>query len=346
MRTILTTVGTSLLTNAKRDLKVEKPDQQQLANYVRHTPPDKASAETNSLSRLLKADDRIVFLHSQTEEGKQCAETLRRHYEGEGYMAELREVPDLTYTESRFKMRGLRSLVATMIDRIRHEKQQGRKVLVNATGGFKAEIAYATLVGLLFNVPVFYIHEAFRDIIEMPPTPISWDYSLMANCEEFFEWVFEGDRQTAEVDTRLRKLPPGVRLLLTEVGEVTILSPAGEAFYEAYLDRVQEAESVSVLLSPSARQTYADAEPSVRALFDRALKKLRLRELRLGGSDRVRNCDCLVYPKGHRDERVFFFEAEDGSVRVCELARHSDGSYDRLITRGVRCEAYEDFQPL
>ncbi len=346
MRTILTTVGTSLLTNAKRDLKVEKPDQQQLANYVRHTPPDKASAETNSLSRLLETGDRIVFLHSQTEEGEMCAQTLRRYYENEGYSADLRGVPDLTYTESRFKMRGLRSLVATLIDLIRSERKQGRKALVNATGGFKAEIAYATLVGLLFDVPVYYIHEAFRDIIEMPPTPISWDYSLLADCEEFFEWVFESDRPTAEVDTRLRKLPSEVRLLLTEVGDVTILSPAGEAFYEAYLDRVQEAASVSVLLSSSARQSYTDAEPSVRELFDRALKKLRVRELRLSGSGRVRNCDCLVYPKGHRDERVFFFEAEDGSVRVCELARHSDRSYDELIERGVRGEAYADFQPL
>lgn len=52
-------------------------------------------------------------------------------------------------------MRGLRSLVATLIDQIRQEKKQVREVLINATGGFNAEIAYATLVGLLFDVPVY-----------------------------------------------------------------------------------------------------------------------------------------------------------------------------------------------
>jgi putative CRISPR-associated protein (TIGR02619 family) len=345
MRTILTTVGTSLLTNAKRDLKGEKPDQQQLANYVRHTPPDKASAETNSLSRLLQADDRIVFLHSQTDEGKQCAETLRRHYEGEGYMAELREVPDLTYTESRFKMRGLRSLVATTIELIRRERAAEREVLINATGGFKAEIAYATLVGLLFDVPVYYIHEAFREIIEMPPTPISWDYSLLANYEEFFEWISADLRDTAEVDAWLRQLPHDVQLLLTQEEDFTLLSPAGEAFYEAYRERLQQANAVPVFLSSAAWQSYDAAEPSVQQRFDRLLQKLRLRELRISGSDRVRNCDCLVYPKGHRDERIFFFEGDDGSVRVCELARHSDRSYERLIDGGVRCEMYRDFKP-
>ncbi|MCS7158709.1 MAG: putative CRISPR-associated protein [Blastocatellia bacterium] len=344
MRTILVTVGTSLLSNAKRDLKVEQPSDQQLANYLRHTAAEKATAETNSLSRLLKEGDHIVFLHSQTDEGKLCAEALRRHYEGEGYQARLQEVPDLTYTESRFKMRGLRSLVATLIDLVRRERQQDREVLINATGGFKAEIAYATLVGLLFDVPVYYIHEAFREIIEMPPTPISWDYTLLADYEEFFEWINGDLRPTVEVDQRLRELPAEIRLLLTEEEGFTLLSPAGEAFYEAYCDRLIQAEHVPILLSAQAWETYHKSAPDVQQLFDRALKKLKLKELRNAGADRVRNCDCLVFPKGRRDERVFFFEGEDGRVHVCELTRHSDGSYERMIDRGVRRDAYTDFQ--
>ncbi|HXF04048.1 MAG TPA: putative CRISPR-associated protein [Blastocatellia bacterium] len=346
MRTILTTVGTSLLSNARRDLNEQQPDEYQLANYLRQTDAVKASAETNSLSRLLtEGDERIVFLCSQTVEGKQCAEALARHYENSGCETRVIEVPDLTYTESRFKMRGLRSLVATLIDQIRREKAQGRSVLINATGGFKAEIAYATLVGLLFDVPVYYIHEAFRDIIEMPPTPISWDYSLLASCEEFFEWINADLRPTPEVDARLRGLPEEVRLLLAEEEGFTLLSPAGEAFYEAYRDHVAQAKPEPIWLSAQAWDTYRAAAPDVRELFDRALKKLGLRELRISGSERVRNCDCLVYPRGHRDERVFFFEADDGSVRVCELARHSDQSYERLIARGVWRNKYQDFQP-
>lgn len=74
----------------------------------------------------------------------------------------------------------------------------------------------------------------------------------------------------------------------------------------------------------------------MRRLSARALTRRCVRELRVSGADRVRNCDCLVYPKGHRDERVFFFEADDGSVHVCALGRHSDRSYEQLIERGVR----------
>lgn len=347
MCTILTTVGTSLLVNAKRDIQSDQPTDQQLANYLRHTEAVRASAETNSLARLLQEGDRIIFLHSQTDEGKRCAEALRRHFENQGFSTGLREVPDLDYSESRFKMRGLRSLVASMIEVIRQERQQGREIKIDATGGFKAEIAYATLVGLLFDTPVFYIHQAFRDIIEMPPTPIGWDYSLLADYEEFFAWISEDLRSKRAVDEHLRGLPPEIRLLLAEEGDYTFLSPAGEAFYESYKDRLQQqVKRVPILLSSAAQRTFDSAEPNVRQLFHRALDKLRLPELRISHSDRVTNCDCLVFPKGHRDERLFYFEAEDGSLRVCELARHSDQSYERLIESGVYRKNYSDFAAL
>lgn len=347
MRTILITVGTSLLTNAQRHWQKQELSDQEIANYLSRTDPIRASAETNSLSRILREGDKLIFLHSQTEEGKFCADSLRRYYENQGYRSESQEIPDLTYTESRFKMRGLRSLVATLIERIRQERQAQREVLINATGGFKAEIAYATVVGLLFDVPVYYIHEAFRDIIQMPPTPIGWDYSLIAEHEEFFEWLNADLHSTNEVDNRLRGLPRAeeVHLLLVEEEGFTFLSPTGEAFYEAYKARLEQVQGTPIWLSKVAWQTYRQAEASVQALFDRALAKLRLPELRKSRSDHVRNSDCLVFPKGHRDERVFYFENEEGEVYVCELTRHSDKSYEQAIQRGVKRDSYTGWKP-
>lgn len=347
MRTILITVGTSLLTNAQRHWQKQELSDQEIANYLSRTDPIRASAEKNSLSRLLREGDKLIFLHSQTEEGKFCADSLRRYYENQGYRSESQEIPDLTYTESRFKMRGLRSLVATLIERIRQERQAQREVLINATGGFKAEIAYATVVGLLFDVPVYYIHEAFRDIIQMPPTPIGWDYSLIAEHEEFFEWLNADLHSTNEVDNRLRGLPRAeeVHLLLVEEEGFTFLSPTGEAFYEAYKARLEQVQGTPIWLSKVAWQTYRQAEASVQALFDRALAKLRLPELRKSRSDHVRNSDCLVFPKGHRDERVFYFENEEGEVYVCELTRHSDKSYEQAIQRGVKRDSYTGWKP-
>lgn len=85
------------------------------------------------------------------------------------------------------------------------------------------------------------------------------------------------------------------------------------------------------------------SDPNVRQAFERTFEKLRQGELRRNNSDQVRNCDCRVFPKGHRDERVFFFDGDDGIVYICEIARHCDRSYERLIERGVQRNGYMNF---
>ena len=344
MRTILTTVGISLISPAKHDGK--KPNNQDLANYLRHTSAVVASAETNSLSRILRTcDDSIIFLHSQTEDSKLCAKALCTYYKSMGYRSIFKVIPDLTYKESSFKVKGLRSLVSTLIQLIRDHKTSDNEVLINATGGFKAEMAYANLIGLLFNVPVFYIHEAFRDIIEMPAPPIGWDYSLIADHEEFFEWITSDLSSTGRVNERLRALTQSdeVRFLLEEEDGHTLLSPTGEVFFEAFRERQTNYSATPIWLSNNAQTAYNKAAPNVKGLFARTLRKLRDPQLRNSGSGQVGNCDCLVYPRGNRTERLFWFEGEDGNPKVCELARHSDTSYEDLINRGIVKSSYTAF---
>lgn len=345
MRTILVTVGTSLLTNAGRKLckKPEEMNDADIANYLRTAEPEEASAETNSLSRMLQKDDKLVFLHSDTPEGERCAQLLRNHYERQGYEAEIQKIPDLNYKESRFKMRGLRSLVATMVERIQREREQGREVLINATGGFKAEIAYAVLVGLLFDLSVVYIHERFGDIIEMPPVPIEWDYSLLADHEDFFEWLEADFRKSEEVDQRLHGRPAELRMLLAEEEGYTFLSPAGETFYRAFKQRMAEVEGVRVLLSREAQQSYEQMGEQRRKQVSDYLRRLKLPEWRRRNSEQPENIDCLVALRGHIDLRLLYYEAEDG-LRVCEILSHDE--YERILRRGeFKRGNYCDFRP-
>lgn len=343
MRTILTTVGISLASENKHGGNT--PNDQVLSNYLRHTDPVIASAETNSLSRILQERDSIIFLYSQTNKGKLCAEVLCSHYQSRGYTATLQEISDLTYTADSFKVKGLRSLVSTLIRLVQKYKSTGSgEVLINATGGFKAEMAYANLIGLVFNVPVFYIHELFKDIIMMPAPPIGWDYSLIADYEEFFVWIANDLHTTAVVDQRLRELPEDIRFLLADEEGYTTLSPTGEVFFSAFRERQASYDAVPIWLSDAALETYEDAPSNIQELFARTLRKLRDPLLRNNGSGLVGNCDCHVYPRGNRNERLFWFEDKDGLPRVCELALHSDKSYDRLIEDGVNKAMYSTFK--
>jgi len=351
MRTILTTVGISLLQNAKRHYglsREESPDDQQLANYLRHEEAEEVSAETNALHRIgLQSDDRVVFLHSETQKSRTCAEFLSRHYRDTVDSASTCGIPDLSYEEKKFKNRGLRSLVDTLTELIKEADREGREALINATGGFKAEIAYATLVGLLFDVPVYYIHERFGDIVEMPVLPIGWNYSLLHDHHDLFDWVFLKNPPAEEVDQRLKGRSDKLRSLLAEENGNVSLSPAGEAVYEAYLDQVEESPTDEVLLSSEARRVY-ESDPNTEDKLDQIFAKLQKRTLREEKSQAMKaSSNAFLFPRGRRNERVVF--AKDKSSReiyVCEVFVDRQGSELREITaERVSVDDYTDFQP-
>jgi len=51
--------------------------------------------------------------------------------------------------------------------------ERGYHVCVNATPGFKVESAYLTIAALLAGIDcIYYMHEAFRDVIYMPAPPL------------------------------------------------------------------------------------------------------------------------------------------------------------------------------
>jgi len=342
MRTIITTVGISLLGKAKTDEPLD---------YLRRLSEEslkEASAETNSLMRLLQPKDRIVFLHSETEEGKKAAEALRDFYRGRNYDAEARKIPSLKYDEKQFAMRGLRSFVTQLVQCIQENRKAQREVIINATGGFKAEFAYAFLVGLLFEVPVYYIHEKFSEIISLPALPVDWNFQIIDNYESFFDWIGRDLRPTQEVENRLKGLPEAVRLLLVEEEGYTMLSPAGEAFYRAYQGLVDDEQKRHPLfLHRNAKKALEQVDEDTKRALHKRLHHLRVPEIRRQNSESKHNSDCLGYPTGSVPHRIVYYTDEQERVWVCEIfASHDD--YERKLDKGIYRKDYpkSQFEPL
>lgn len=55
---------------------------------------------------------------------------------------------------------------------------QHKNVRVCATGGYKPEVALASVLGFIARAPVYYIHESFDQEIHLPAIPIDWKYEL------------------------------------------------------------------------------------------------------------------------------------------------------------------------
>ncbi len=340
---ILTTVGTSLLLNARREARVS--DEEVLAYLERD--PHAASAETNSLLGIWQQGDEVVLLHSDTEEGARAANLVRRYWLRKGPCGVVR-IEGLAYEAQGFVDYGLKHFVQTLAGEIRKAARAQKEVVINATGGFKAEIAYATALGLIFKVPVCYIHERFREVVTLPPSPFGWDSGILLREEAFFDWVDAEPRPKTEVESRMRGLvyELEVRLLLEDTPDgYAMLSPLGQAYLEAFRLELEQSQAIPVYLSKKARRSWEGFDPSTQSRYRHLLERLRLPG-RLGQSERKSGGgDALGYPKGPTSERLFYAEV-GGALYVFELTQHGR-EYEVFCSSGLWWRDYpkDSFEP-
>ncbi len=227
-----------------------------------------AGAEVNTVEAIARRREmdlqRLVLLPSDTEAGRSVAEVLRAYFEAHDdlRLAEVcvEPVGGLREDEpSRFKSEGLRNLVhglARYVQRYGHDY-----VAIDATGGYKAQIALAALLGQALNVPVFYKHERFDAIIDLPPMPVTLDYGLLGRHADILAALDGEDLLTSD---ELSLVPPRLRSLLesVRVGDRTLyaLGPVGQVVLEGFRARYPSA--------PDLRPARADERDRVRLRDD------------------------------------------------------------------------------
>jgi len=247
--TLICTVGTSLFEGNLSRLSESTPnapsnwqnirkayDEQNwthLAKEILKVSPTErvCGAEINTIEEARRKNwlelENLIFLVSDTPNGKNTGEFLKRYFEQRTDL-NLRnleyQIVDNLQDERPidFKVHGLRNLVRKAGEYI--QRFGGAEyVAIDATGGYKAQIAIAVIIGQALNIPVFYKHERFSEIIDFPPLPISFDYDILAENADVLADFERGEMFShSELDTLDEKL----RVLLTEV------VVDGESFYE------------------------------------------------------------------------------------------------------------------
>ncbi len=237
--TLLCTVGTSLFSGNLQHLSEHSPDlpenwlalrtayhgrdwKKVALELIKIDPAKRVcGAEINTIEEIRQKKwltlEQLIFLVSDTPDGKNTGEVLKRYFEQRSGLS-LRQVEYVVVDQLQderpldFKVHGLRNLVRIIGDRV--HKFGRDKVAIDATGGYKAQIAVAVILGQALDIPVYYKHEKFREIIDFPPLPISFDYEIMARYSDLLTDFERGESLTsAEIDT----VDPKLRVLLAEV---------------------------------------------------------------------------------------------------------------------------------
>jgi len=200
-------------------------------------------AEINTIEEIKKKKwislENIIFLVSDTDTGRNTGEFLKAYFER-------RKDPKLKNVEYQiverlqdknsvdFKIYGLRNLVREMGKYI-VRRGGSDYIAIDATGGYKAQIAIAVIVGQALNIPVFYKHEKFPEIIDFPPLPISFDYDILG---ENADLLADFERGEALSQDELGEFDKRLRVLLSEVvvdgKSVYELSPIGQVYLEGF----------------------------------------------------------------------------------------------------------------
>jgi putative CRISPR-associated protein (TIGR02619 family) len=146
-------------------------------------------AEINSIAAMmdkgLLADPptRLVLLVSDTRAGADTGTVLRQYFLSKNAPCRFSQVLVLVVdglqdqSAERFQQEGLPNLVRLLADQTRQWSPS--HVAINATGGYKAQIALAVAFGQVMGTPVYYKHELFDRIISFPKVPFTMDLSLV-----------------------------------------------------------------------------------------------------------------------------------------------------------------------
>lgn len=246
--TLLCTVGTSLFGNLGRLAEggpdnppnwrairqaYDKGEWNMLARELSTLPPAArvCGAEINTVEEIRKKNwltlEHLIFMVSETTQGENTGKVLQAYFRQRRELG-LRAVDccvveDLQDERPKdFKTHGLRNLVRRAGEYI--QKAGGPDyVAIDATGGYKAQIAIALLVGQALNIPVSYKHERFSEIIDFPPLPVSFDYQILARNADL---LTDLERNAVLSSTDVGPLEEKLRVLLSEV------SVNGESLYE------------------------------------------------------------------------------------------------------------------
>lgn len=295
----------------------------------------RASAELNSLIAILSQQDipdghLFYLLATATPDGVLAARVLRdfcrQHFNHSG--VEVRIIRGLQVKDVQLFLRhGLPSLIEAIYSIL--DQAKGYEALFNPTAGFKAVIPYFTLVGMLKKVEMAYLYEFSDELVALSPLPIDFNvegikpfYNVLKACENGID--------NADLQQQLGLHNQAVEVhplwsLFMQVDNQYMLSGLGEIIYRT-LNEQQSKQAV--YLSRRVWEDYQKADAKIRQNLEAWFQDMQHQEWRKNQEHAT--IQGVKVAKPASNDRLFYFEEEDGAILIVEVARHSDQSYENL----------------
>ncbi len=292
--TLITTVGASLLNsqNLPKGL-IETGDVNSVLRYLESLENPvhdrRFGAEINSIASLaeqsfISSNQNLYLLVSDTEMGKFIGNVLKKFFQSNRFdlefnMVRVEIIEDLD--DSRpddFKIKGLRNLVKKLAEIY---KNHNGELVINATGGYKAQIAIATVFGQAFGIPVYYRFEKFNKIIEISPLPITistdtikkyLNVFLKLDCQDS---IPKEELLTMMNVRSLGNVPREIRFMIDWSGRRVYLNYLGQIYFERIDVNYEDLEKHLRSQTPPEKKLKLHGDPTSEKVARKILPLLK-----------------------------------------------------------------------
>ncbi len=218
---------------------------------------------TDLLNQGLIKKGNLHLFYSETDDGEAIAQILRHYFGKASWDVQIHCVKGLRDDDpNSFGTKGLRNLVKLLGEQVRSSGQI--LCAINATGGYKAQIAIAVQMGQALDIPVYYKHERFDLIIPFPPMPVALDFSLWLQANDMFMVLSKTNACEPWEDFKDNwdeRFEPLVNREKINGKDHLELSATGQIFHETFRSRFQKLKGTR--LPPDAADSKKQA-PDLR----------------------------------------------------------------------------------
>jgi putative CRISPR-associated protein (TIGR02619 family) len=275
---ILTTMGTSLLTNQapqdigkllretsntredaltpedRRRLEGHAEAQRQRLQAGGVEDARRWSAELNGLAAFYGGvlrpghgrPDHNLLVATDTWQGRRAAEIVRSWLEEKGFSVESPLIPSRLQTSSLADFRtALAWLAGDLNGRIQDYRRKGYRIVFNLTGGFKSVNGFLQTLGTLWADEIFYLFEGGTEPMRIPRLPLHFEP----------EAIIERDLRAWRRLAIFHERPAGddfPTIMMFEVDDGAMLSEWGELIWQSGSNAIYE----RALLDPPSEQVH------------------------------------------------------------------------------------------
>lgn len=228
---MIATVGTSLIGGLLRNqIDWNLPPEQIVKRMNELDDNSRISAEVSSILSMFEQGmmdelPHLFLLASDTEEGEKICQILKMCFADKFAAVHVCKIRHLNGANAEFFMEeGLRNLVKVILQIVISSHSRESEYVINATGGYKAQISFAGLIGQAMRIPVYYQFEGFSHVLKLPEMPVAFDYKIwlknfplfkeLAECETVSPGVLEqhGIEDSDELNGLIEKANGQIRL--------------------------------------------------------------------------------------------------------------------------------------